>query len=620
MYNHFFGFKERPFQLVPNPAYLFLSRSHEEALAHLTYAIYQGDGFVEVTGEVGTGKTTLCRVFLERLDNSTEAAYIFNPKLDSVQLLKAINDEFGINSGADNTKDLIDILNTFLMEKRAEEKKAVLIIDEAQNLTMEVLEQLRLLSNLETTRNKLIQIILVGQPELREMLDSYELRQLSQRITLNCHLAPLTYKETIDYIRHRINIASQKPGIKFTGSAFGKIYNYSGGIPRRINIVCDRALLTAYGIDQHRITSTIVNESIRELTGRGNSKHLRLYMRKSTVFLMLLLGIVVLLSISFTSGYLPLPGVKESKIRNKILPKPEKKIVAVQPHTEPVKKSDKLPPAYAMPEKELKTEILEPKALQETKIPEPVTMPDTEIQESETISEIAAQKSKQKIINAHDLEEFLQAIDYRSSRHFALKKAMDLWKSEAEIKEYFNSLDDDQAFFRLVAKQNGLSVHRIEADLNLVKNLNLPVVLELYFTGGLFPRYLTVSNICDEQVTLGSGDDPITVDTDEVRTYWTGVAYIIWKNFYSYAGLMPINSPVDSIITLKMHLRDIGFNEVEISPFYDPITRDAVKMIQEKHGIDIDGIVGPVTKIALYNEMPSLEIPHIVDENRLIDY
>ena len=150
MYNKFFGFKEKPFKLVPNPEYLFLSKSHEEALGHLTYAVSQGDGFVEITGEVGTGKTTLCRVFLDGLDESVEAAYIFNPKLDALQLLKTINDEFSISSAPDNIKELIDILNVFLIEQKAAGKKIIVLIDEAQNLSKEVLEQLRLLSNLET--------------------------------------------------------------------------------------------------------------------------------------------------------------------------------------------------------------------------------------------------------------------------------------------------------------------------------------------------------------------------------------------------------------------------------------------------------------------------------------
>ena len=176
MYQRFFDLRERPFKLVPNPAYLFLSRCHEEALAHLTYAVTQGDGFVTVIGEVGTGKTTLCRTFLESLDEQVEAAFIFNPKLDALQLLKSINDELGIDSTPDNTKDLIDRLNRFLIAQRAAGKSVILVIDEAQNLSKEVLEQLRLLSNLETTADKLLQILLVGQPELAEVLDAHDMR------------------------------------------------------------------------------------------------------------------------------------------------------------------------------------------------------------------------------------------------------------------------------------------------------------------------------------------------------------------------------------------------------------------------------------------------------------
>ena len=271
MYNSFFSFKERPFKLVPNPAYLYLSQSHEEALAHLTYAIASGDGFVQITGEVGTGKTTLCRAFLEQLDDNHEAAYIFNPKLDALQLLQSINDEFGIRSDLNTVKELIDHLNHFLMEKRAEGKKVLLLIDEAQKLNEDVLEQLRLLSNLETRQDKLIQIILVGQPELGETLDSYDLRQLSQRITLACHIMPLTYKETKNYIQHRINIASRKNGIPFDSAAFRTIYKYSRGIPRLVNIACDRSLLTAFGLNKKRISGRIARMATLELASRVQS-------------------------------------------------------------------------------------------------------------------------------------------------------------------------------------------------------------------------------------------------------------------------------------------------------------------------------------------------------------
>ncbi|OEU67368.1 MAG: hypothetical protein BA867_09180, partial [Desulfobacterales bacterium S5133MH16] len=304
MYKNFFSFRERPFKLVPNPAYLFLSKSHEEVLAHLTYAVIQGDGFVEITGEVGTGKTTLCRAFLENLDNNTKAAYIFNPNLNSIQLLKTINDEFGIASDADNTKDLIDRLNSFLIAKKAQGKKVILIIDEAQNLTTEVLEQLRLLSNLETSRDKLLQIILVGQPELGEKLDSHELRQLDQRITLRCQLVPLSHKEVREYIQHRINIASKKAGIQFAGAAYRSIYHYSRGIPRLINIVCDRALLTAFVLDQQIISGKIAMAAIRELGVKGDMKRRGLQNRKRTILFFSLLCTGIFVVMVFRSGFL----------------------------------------------------------------------------------------------------------------------------------------------------------------------------------------------------------------------------------------------------------------------------------------------------------------------------
>jgi len=267
MYEKFFNFREKPFKLVPNPAYLFLSKSHEETLAHLNYALAEGVGFVEITGEVGTGKTTLCRTFLDSLKSDTIAAYIFNPRLGPRQLIRAINDELGIKYDAADTKDLVDKLNAFLIRTKAQRKKVILLIDEAQNLSRNVLEQLRLLSNLETNQEKMLQIILVGQPELSEILNTHELRQLSQRITLRYQLSPLNHKETIEYIQYRINIATKDTGIKFNRSAFRQIYKYSRGIPRVINIACDRSLLTAFGLNRHKITGSIAKTSIKELMG-----------------------------------------------------------------------------------------------------------------------------------------------------------------------------------------------------------------------------------------------------------------------------------------------------------------------------------------------------------------
>src|SRR6056297_1738879 len=258
MYQNFFGFKERPFKLVPDPDYLFMGESHEEALAHLKYAVMSGEGFVELIGEVGTGKTLLCRVFLDNMAQEAETAYIFNPSMEAHELLERINIEFGIATHHSTTTARVDALNRFLIKQKAAGRKAILLIDEAQNLTHSALEQIRLLTNLETKKDKLLQIILVGQPELGEILDSYKLRQLTQRVTLSCWLRPFNFKETEAYIHHRLHVAACKPVQIFTRPAIKEIYRYTRGVPRLVNVSCDRALIAAYGERTRRVTSATV--------------------------------------------------------------------------------------------------------------------------------------------------------------------------------------------------------------------------------------------------------------------------------------------------------------------------------------------------------------------------
>jgi type II secretory pathway predicted ATPase ExeA len=271
MYKQFFRLRENPFKLAPNPDYLFLSSCHEEALAHLKYGISQGEGFISITGKTGVGKTLTCMAFIASLGEKTEVAYISNPILSSEQLLKKIYRKFKISSDERNAKSLLDAFYSFLMGKRLGGKRVVLIIDEAQKLERDALEQIRLLSNLETNRDKLLQIVLVGQPKLTEMLNSYELRQIGQRISVSYHINPLTSLETKNYIFHRLNIASQGTRIEFDQSVFRHIFRYSSGIPRLINIACDKVLLTSYIYSQKRIIGDIAKAAIRELPGNADS-------------------------------------------------------------------------------------------------------------------------------------------------------------------------------------------------------------------------------------------------------------------------------------------------------------------------------------------------------------
>jgi len=270
MYQRFFRLKENPFKLAPNPDYLFLGSGHEEALAHLKYGISQGEGFISITGKPGVGKTITCMAFITSLDEKNEVAYISNPILSSKQLLSKIFRKFKISSAKYKDKNLLNAFYSFLMEKRRSGKRVVLIIDDAEKLERDTIEQIRLLSNLETNRDKLIQIVLVGQPELTEMLNSYELRQIGQRISVNFHINPLTFLETKDYIFHRLNVASHGTRIEFDQSVFRHIFRYSGGIPRLVNIACDKVMLTSYLYGQKRIIGDIAKAAIIELPGKAD--------------------------------------------------------------------------------------------------------------------------------------------------------------------------------------------------------------------------------------------------------------------------------------------------------------------------------------------------------------
>src|SRR5246500_3708793 len=275
MYLSFFGLNEKPFAITPDPRYLYLSERHAEALAHLLYGINEAGGFVQLTGEGGTGKTTIVRSLLAQTPKNAEIALILNPKMTAPEFLLTICEELGIgvpDSALGSLKDLVDILSEYLLRAHSAGHRVVLVVDEAQNLSPEVLEQVRLLTNLETNTQKLLQIILIGQPELRELLSRTELRQLAQRITGRYHLNPLSPAETAAYVRHRLRVAGATTDILGT-TALAEVYRRSLGVPRVINIVCDRALLGAYSLDRHRVTPALVRSAAAEVFGRRIAPH-----------------------------------------------------------------------------------------------------------------------------------------------------------------------------------------------------------------------------------------------------------------------------------------------------------------------------------------------------------
>jgi len=274
MYMRFFGLKQEPFSLAPDPRYLYMSKRHREALAHLLYGVGGGGGFVLLSGEIGAGKTTVCRCFLEQIPKRTNVAYIFNPKLTVLELVKSVCDEFhvpvkGEHGQPATVKTYVDALNEFLLKTHAVGQNNVLIIDEAQMLSVDVLEQLRLLTNLETNERKLLQIVLIGQPELRTMLERPDLEQLAQRVIARFHLKALSSKETEHYIRHRLSVAGMTRAIPFDHKALQRIHEIARGVPRRINLLCDRAMLGAYAHGQHHIDTEVVEKSAREVFGKS---------------------------------------------------------------------------------------------------------------------------------------------------------------------------------------------------------------------------------------------------------------------------------------------------------------------------------------------------------------
>jgi general secretion pathway protein A len=288
MYAAHFGLKREPFSIAPDPRYLFMSERHREALAHLLYGVRGGGGFVLLTGEIGAGKTTVCRCFLEQVPKRTNVAYIFNPKLTALELLQSVCEEFRITVTArDGTvatlKDHVDALNEYLLRTHAAGQNSVLIIDEAQNLSADVLEQLRLLTNLETNERKLLQIILIGQPELRDMLARPELEQLAQRVVARFHLDPLVEEETAHYIKHRLSVAGMSGLIPFDRDARHRIHELTRGVPRRINLLCDRALLGAYASGRQRVDRAIVEKAASEVFDFGRNDAQRRQRRRTAL-------------------------------------------------------------------------------------------------------------------------------------------------------------------------------------------------------------------------------------------------------------------------------------------------------------------------------------------------
>jgi len=533
MYEGFFGFREKPFNLTPDPRFLYLSAKHSEAFAHLEFGLKQRGGFVAVTGEVGTGKTTLCRYFMEQLDESTVSAFILYPALNAIELLRSINDDLGVVSKGDQGKDLIDALHRFLLEAKAAGKNIVLVIDEAQNLSPEVLEQIRLISNLETSTEKLIHIVLIGQSELNTMLAQKNLRQLAQRVTARYHLNPMSREETISYVRHRLEVAGGVGKVSFTQGALRRIHRFSNGLPRLINLLCDRVLLAGFVLGRRDIDASLTKRAIGELD-LGQLKGRRWYHSwgfRGALASILLGG----LALTLWLGSTPLvPGAKES-------------VAAAEAEAEP-------PPADSL---------------------------------AGTVS-------------AEAFDRRVATLSGPLSRRGAAAVLLDLWDASVDGTDALSPEETLPA----IAARGGLRSIELNTHFDQVRQLNLPVVMELFHTTRDDTVYAALAGLeGDTAVVFFAPDDSVRVPVSVLDRFWVRRGFVFWRDFEESD-----ESGANSAWVTES-LQELGYLTPDSGS--RPALQDAVGKFQSSNYLVPDRILGLKTRMALYARSGRYPVPRL---------
>ena len=599
MYEAFYGLREKPFNLTPDPKFLYLSEKHKEAFAHLLYGIKNRSGFVMLTGEIGTGKTTICRNLLSQLDSDTELAFIFNPFLSPIELLRKINSEFGIDTRADNLLGLTEELNIHLLNAGARGKNCVLVIDEAQNLDVKVLEQIRLLSNLETESSKLIQIILIGQPELGEKLALHELRQLNQRITARYHLKPLNAMETLQYVAYRIHVAGGRKSVNFSRGAVRQVYRLSGGTPRMINAICDRALLIGYTREEHIITAAIVRRAAREIKGErvvvrrpGDRRWWTRWLPSPAMMLAAILLIVIIQVFASPIDRM----ARELGLFNRLLSGGESAAV-----------SKPTPPA-----------VSEAAAADRT-VPAPVSAaPDGEMSSAtESIiakrvidrlaSVSAAHGGAPQESSAKSLEA-LAGMSAEASRDAALGSVLKAWNVENAAN--FSGGDSAEGLTQFFAGR-GLACENLHPGTVQLMAVNLPALVRVKLKDQ--PRWVGLVRADEDKVTLMlDGDRQVSLGRTAFRDIYQNEALIPWRDSAPGAPTLVPGQKGAQVTALKKQLRDLGLiGPKNIQDAYDSETASAVAAIQAETGLKMDGKAGRQVRMVLAawsgaNSSPSL--------------
>lgn len=538
MYTSFFGLIEKPFAITPDPRYLYLSERHAEALAHLLYGINEAGGFIQLTGEVGTGKTTVVRTLLSRVPQHADVAVILNPRVTATEFLLTICEELGIGldeADRGSAKEMVDALNRKLLAAHAEGRRVIVIVDEAQNLSAEVLEQVRLLTNLETATHKLLQIILIGQEELRELLDRTDLRQLAQRITGRYHLNPLSRHETQEYVRHRLRVAGASGDI-FTPAALREVFRLSCGIPRVINVCCDRALLGAYTRETRQVTPALVRRAASEVYGR----------RFAPVWLGWVAAAIVLAGIAVTVY----AGIMVWRY-----PPPAFRTMAKAP---PAGAHMAAPAAAAVPRAAVKA--------------------------------AAAQAPQPPPMKAVPLDELLAANAANTSDAGAFRRLLSLWGT---------AMGDDHDPCGQ-AQKAGLACLDQRGSWAQVRALNRPAILTLNDDRG--QRYRVVLSALDDSfATLDLGEHNVRVPLDELSRDWFGEFTVVWKPKTPRTRLLSLGMRGDEVRWLRRSLNALhgAASDPESDDIYDQELAIAVQNFQREHRLTVDGIAGLQTQVVL---------------------
>jgi type II secretory pathway predicted ATPase ExeA len=631
MYLDFYGFNENPFSLSPNPRFIFFSKTHKEAFALLLYGINKRFGFIELIGEVGTGKTTVLRTLLSQLDEEKyRTALIFNPALTALDLMRAINHEFGIPCQTENIAELLGELNCFLLMENSCGRTVVLIIDEAQNLPPALLEQIRLISNLETGTDKLIQIVLAGQPELGRMLEKPELRQINQRIALRYNLQPLDKEDSRGYIKHRIATAGGAGKVTFAPGALGWLYRYSRGTPRLINILCDRALLISYTEDQRKITVRTVALAFRDVMLKPVLCFLPM-LRKGTVlaFVATLLAIGGYWFMTHERASKAVKPVASTMIKPAVTPMVKrvsapviaKPVVASEPAKsavatvvlKPVIAPVMAKPAVAlvMPKPLASHEILKPGVV--PAMAKPVAEPPIiQVEDKKIVADLPPAK-----VGEPFPQDFKQTLNNELSLRSEAKNAVQAFNAlvsfwqlpvVAQMKERYPLLKQIKG----QAEKRHLELAPFKGKIDELLSLDSPALLALSPKGMKGSYFVALTGIHNGKLLI---QPPLlgrnAFSKAEIIPLWSGQAYILWRNGEKIPFNMAQGATGPDVIRLQVLLQTAGFHSIVVNGFYDESTVNTIKDFQASRRIGATGKVNPITLIQLYKAVNGASAPSL---------